>query len=611
MVAGLCGPLVAVAADFNFQADIDETGLWTDDALWDGVGFPNAVGDTAFFQQPVTSPAPASGSYKLSLNNQSITIASLFINNSLNNDWTTQIGNDDLADGNLIFQNTTGNNATLTEDLVPTGLLVSRLRVFSPITLNSNLDVIQNHNLTRNTATEFVGKVNSAAGITLTKKGAGNLQMAYNGALAANEGIQGNIVIEEGAIRLIGASTISKAASVTVMDTGQLQIGNDVTNLSLGGPDAVLTLNGQGKVSSPGINNEGALRFQLNNNSGLDAVFSSKVDLASDARIRVNVGGTSGSLTNIVSGAGNLISDGTGILILSGANTYSGGSTISGGGRFIINNTTGSGVGTGDVALTGGNTVLGGTGFIGTPGDPSNVTIGGSNLNPGNLDLADDANAQPSLPGTLTIFGDLTFTGAGKVNIDLTDTDSDQIVTTGTVTLGTTALLNLPTSFVPTTDHAFTLIDNQGPNPIGGEFSNFAEGALLMLGTQEYKLSYLGGTGNDLVLAPNVSILYGDYNNNGVVDSADYVLWRKGGPLMNEFDDPGVVNAQDYEEWKARFGNTLGGGASALASSAAVPEPGTTWLTVLAIVGILAVGARTRPSRNFVMAGCRRSTERS
>lgn len=607
MVAGLWSPCVAVAADFNFQADNDETGLWTDDARWDGVGFPNAVGDTAFFQQPVTSPAPPSGSYKLSLNNQSITVASIFINNSLNNDWITQIGNDDLADGNLIFQNTTGNNATLTEDLVPTGVQVSRLRIFSPITLNSNLDVVQNHNVNRNTATEFVGKVNSAPGITLTKKGSGNLQMAYNGALAANEGIRGNIVIEQGGLRLIGASTISKAAGVTVMDTGQLQVGNDVANLSLGGPDAVLTLNGMGKVAPAAINNEGALRYQLN--AGIDSVFSSKVALASPSRIRVNVAGTSGTLSNVVSGPGGLTADGSGILILSGANTYAGGSTISGGGRFIINNTTGSGVGTGDVTLSGGNTILGGTGFIGTPSSPVNVTIGGSNLNPGSLNLSDDAGNQPSLPGTLTIFGDLTFTGAGKVNMDLTNSGYDKIVTTGTVTLGATATLNLPASFLPSPHQPFTLIDNQGPNPIGGVFNNFAEGGSIMFGSQEYRLTYLGGDGNDLVLAPLLAGVLGDYNGNGVVDAADYIMWRKGGPLLNQVDDPQVVNAQDYVEWKARFGNPSGSGA--LANVAAVPEPGAGWLALIAIVGIWTLVSRGGNFRNLAVARCLLPNERS
>ena len=37
--------------------------------------------------------------------------------------------------------------------------------------------------------------------------------------------------------------------------------------------------------------------------------------------------------------------------------------------------------------------------------------------------------------------------------------------------------------------------------------------------------------------------MLGDYNNNGTVDAADYVLWRNGGPLQNESDMPGTVNA--------------------------------------------------------------------
>jgi hypothetical protein len=49
--------------------------------------------------------------------------------------------------------------------------------------------------------------------------------------------------------------------------------------------------------------------------------------------------------------------------------------------------------------------------------------------------------------------------------------------------------------------------------------------------------------------------LQGDYNGNGSVDAADYVLWRQGGPLQNEVDTPGTINAADYTEWRARFGN--------------------------------------------------------
>jgi T5SS/PEP-CTERM-associated repeat protein len=62
----------------------------------------------------------------------------------------------------------------------------------------------------------------------------------------------------------------------------------------------------------------------------------------------------------------------------------------------------------------------------------------------------------------------------------------------------------------------------------------------------------------------------GDYNNNGVVDMADYVLWKNGGPMQND-PTPGVQPA-DYTFWKAHFGAHAGSG-SALGSGAAVPEP--------------------------------------
>jgi hypothetical protein len=70
----------------------------------------------------------------------------------------------------------------------------------------------------------------------------------------------------------------------------------------------------------------------------------------------------------------------------------------------------------------------------------------------------------------------------------------------------------------------------------------------------------------------------GDYNSNGVVDAADYVLWRNGGPLANEGDTPGTVNQADYNVWRASFGN----GAAGLVS-AAVPEPSTLMLVALAL----------------------------
>lgn len=70
----------------------------------------------------------------------------------------------------------------------------------------------------------------------------------------------------------------------------------------------------------------------------------------------------------------------------------------------------------------------------------------------------------------------------------------------------------------------------------------------------------------------------GDYNDDGVVNAADYTKWRDnlggaGSTLLNR--DPantGVVSQADYNSWKAHFGEI--GGAGSL-SAGAVPEPGT------------------------------------
>jgi hypothetical protein len=84
----------------------------------------------------------------------------------------------------------------------------------------------------------------------------------------------------------------------------------------------------------------------------------------------------------------------------------------------------------------------------------------------------------------------------------------------------------------------------------------------------------------------------GDYNGNGKVDAADYVLWRNGGPLQNEVDTPGTVNAADYAEWRARFGNTSGAGAGL--GSAAVPEPTGVVLALVGLAGSYFAGRRGR-----------------
>jgi hypothetical protein len=81
-----------------------------------------------------------------------------------------------------------------------------------------------------------------------------------------------------------------------------------------------------------------------------------------------------------------------------------------------------------------------------------------------------------------------------------------------------------------------------------------------------------------------------DYNGNGTVDAGDYVMWRKGGPLLNDFT-PGV-GPDDYTFWRSRFGATTNPG-SGLSGGAAVPEPSTCLLAGM-VVSLLVVGRRGR-----------------
>jgi hypothetical protein len=67
----------------------------------------------------------------------------------------------------------------------------------------------------------------------------------------------------------------------------------------------------------------------------------------------------------------------------------------------------------------------------------------------------------------------------------------------------------------------------------------------------------------------------GDYNANGIVDAADYAVWRKG--LGTTY------TSQQYNVWRAHFGQPIGTGSDA-SVSATVPEPATLMMVVMAMI---------------------------
>lgn len=64
-----------------------------------------------------------------------------------------------------------------------------------------------------------------------------------------------------------------------------------------------------------------------------------------------------------------------------------------------------------------------------------------------------------------------------------------------------------------------------------------------------------GTAATSIRVGGDLSITNPDYDNSGVVDAADYVLWRKGGPLANDAT-PADVQQEDYNWWRMRFGGT-------------------------------------------------------
>jgi hypothetical protein len=92
----------------------------------------------------------------------------------------------------------------------------------------------------------------------------------------------------------------------------------------------------------------------------------------------------------------------------------------------------------------------------------------------------------------------------------------------------------------------------------------------------------------------------GDFNRDGVVDSADYTVWRDslGTITLNtraDGDGNGVVDQNDYNIWKSHYGERVGGGASN--GSGAASEPSSWLLLLTAAIPILSRRRQRSESR--------------
>jgi hypothetical protein len=117
---------------------------------------------------------------------------------------------------------------------------------------------------------------------------------------------------------------------------------------------------------------------------------------------------------------------------------------------------------------------------------------------------------------------------------------------------------------------------------LGGRSSHFTSDDIAVI-AQDLTLAFEGGTPSQFAQDHLRVGLPGDFNQNGLVDAADYVLWRKG--LGTTFIP------EHYNDWRANFGRTTAG--SGISS---VPEPATLLLQGIGAL-VLVMSRRNTPTR--------------
>lgn len=157
-----------------------------------------------------------------------------------------------------------------------------------------------------------------------------------------------------------------------------------------------------------------------------------------------------------------------------------------------------------DLALSGGSvTVYNGT-YAGNVDINKAVTLKGTPTISGTLTTSvAGAVISPGFSPGIINSGSLSLNSASSVNIEIAGTTPgtghDQLNVTGTVALGG-ATLNVSTSYSATIGNSFVIVNNDGGDAVSGTFNGLAEGATFNLSGSTFQISYVGGTGNDVVL---------------------------------------------------------------------------------------------------------------
>ncbi|WP_139760218.1 autotransporter-associated beta strand repeat-containing protein, partial [Salmonella enterica] len=356
------------------------------------------------------------------------------------------------------------------------------------------------------------------------------------------------------------ASNVEALGSSDVTDNATLELntGGDFTNNISGSGqvvksgDDVLTLSGANSYSGGTLISDGTLVA-----SNVEALGTG--DITDNAVLELNTGG---DFDNAISGSGQVVKSGDETLTLSGSNTYTGGTTISGGTLVASNvDALGTGDVTDNATLelnTGGtfDNVISGSGQVVKSGDKTltlsgaNSYTGGTTINDGTLvasnvdalgsgDVTNDAVLELNTGGDFTnnISGSGQVVKSGDETLTLSGTNS---YTDGTlISGGTLVATNLEALGTGDVTNNATLELNTG-----GDFTNNISGSgqVVKSGDETLTLSgansYTGGTtisGGTLV-ASNVEALgSGDVTDNATLEM------NTGGDFDNAISGSGQV----------------------------------------------------------------------
>jgi hypothetical protein len=109
-------------------------------------------------------------------------------------------------------------------------------------------------------------------------------------------------------------------------------------------------------------------------------------------------------------------------------------------------------------------------------------------------------------------------------------------------------------------------------------------------------------SGGSVYRINTTELIAGDYDGDGDVDGADYLVWKnKYGTADNRADGnkDGTVNVADYTVWRNNLGNTAQAMGGNGAGNETVPEPASAAL-LLPIFALFAAGRAFRPRRGKV-----------